>query len=319
MSKEKTFSIVINGIEIKANTLYQITPKPDLNAPDGFVKWGTSKLLMGGVQESAPCHFDEAMRVWDTGFFSGSPCYQGKPTSVVDGIVAKLREHIVAPYEEIMGADTLNYKQTNNDFWDSFGGTIYNGRVINTSKAEDLLELYIAILHGHVVRPEDKSQHFARKAQYCVVNKEAAVSLKEQKQYEKAEAIGNFYSMLTTDKEGLLNVFEYIGIINQRNLEDKVITTLAMEFFEDKKSGTNNIRRFIEAKKKVLTKKGKEEFSTFASLTELRRSRIITEEYGDLMLNGVSLGGNLKDATSKVMSDKDLRTKVAEAIEKQTT
>jgi hypothetical protein len=319
MSKKSTFSITINGIAIKSDTLYQVTPKPDLNAPDGFVRWETSKLLMGGVQESAPCHFDEAMKVWDTGFFSGSPCYQGKSTTVVDGIVASLRENIVAPYEEIMGADILNYKQSNNEFWDSFGGKIYNGRVINTSKAEDLLELYMAVLHGHVVRPEDKSQHFARKAQYCIINKEAAVSLKEQKQYEKAEAIGNLYAMLTTDKEALLDVFEYIGVINQRKMEDRVITTIAMEFFEDKKSGTNNIRRFIEAKKKSLTKKGKEEFSVFASLTELRRSRVIVEEYGDLTLNGVQLGSNLKDATSRVMSDKDLKIKVAEAIEKQTT
>lgn len=319
MSKEKNFSIKINGIEIKSDTLYQIVPKPDLNAPDGFVRFETSKLLMGGIQESAPCHFDESMKVWDTGFYVESPCYQGKQKSDVETLVASIRKNIVEPYEDIMGQDILDHRRTNNAFWDVFGGKIYNGRVINSAKAEDLLELYMAVLHNHVVRPEDKSQHFARKAQYCVINKEAAVSLKEQKQFDKAEAIGNFYTLLTSDREALLNILEYIGVISQRKIEDKVLTNIIMEFFEDSKSGSNNIKRFIEAKKKASTAKGKEEFKTFSYLTGLRRARIIVEEYGELMLGTTVLGGNLKDATSKVMADKDLKIKVAEAIEKQTS
>jgi len=317
MSKEKGFSLEINGIEIKSDTLYQVIPKPDLDAPDGFIKYETSKLLMKGIKESAPCHFDDNKRVWDTGFYPTSPCYEGMNREDINTKVEALVSNIVEPYESIMGENILDYRQSNNEFWDNFGGDIYNGKVFNTKDQKDALELYIAVLNMHVVRPEDKSKPFASKAKYCIVNKEAAVSLKEQKQYEKAEAIGNFYTLLHNNKELLFNILEYIGVISNRKLDDKTITGIVMEFLEDKKSGSNNIKRFLEAKKQSNTPKGKQEFETFAILTQLRRSRVITEEYGELYLNGTVLGGNLKDATARVIKDKDLKIKVAEAVEKE--
>lgn len=317
MQVQEAFSFKINGIEIKSDSLYQVVPKPDLNAPDGFVKWETSKLLMNGIKESAPCNFNEYKKVWDTGFYSESPCYAGMPKSDVQTKVDILIESVRAPYEDLMGEGALDHKQSNNEFWDSFGGDLYNGKVYNTSDPKELLELYMAILHLNVVKPEDKSKHFASKAKYCIVNKDSVTSLKEEKSFNKAEAIGNFYTLLNNNKKQLLNVLEFIGVISSRTLEDRVLTNIVMEFFEDKKQGANNIKRFIETHKKTLNPKGKEELNVFAWLTELRRKRIITEEYGELYLDGSVLGGNLKDATVRVITDKDLKIKVAQAIEKE--
>lgn len=316
MSKEKEFSFTVNGIEIKSDSLYQVVPKPDLNAPDGFVKWGTSKLLMNGVKESAPCSFNDYKRVWDTGFYQESPCYVGMPVNDVKVKVGALVENIFQPYENLMGAGTLDHRQSNNEFWDSFGGDLYNGKVYNTSDPKELLELYMAILHFNVVKPEDKSQHFAAKAKYCIVNKDSVTTLKEEKAFNKAEAIGNFYTLVNNNKEYLLHILEYIGVISTRKLEDRVLTNIVMEFLEDKKQGANNIKRFIETVKKATNPKGKEQLKVFSWLTELRRKRLITEQYGELYLDESVLGGNLKDATVKVIADKDLKIKVAEAIEK---
>lgn len=314
MSELTSFSFQINGIEIKSNSLYQIVPKPDLNAPDGFVKWGTSKLLQNGIKESAPCFFDDRKQVWDTGFYKESPCYIGMSKTDVETKVEALNEYIVAPFEELMGEGTLDHKKSNNAFWDGFGGDLYNGKVYKTSDPKELLELYMAILHFNVVKPEDKSKPFAKKASYAVVNKEAVTSLKEQRNADKAEAIGTYYTLLNNNKKQLLNVLEFISLVSNRKLEDKTLTSIVMEFFEEKKQGTNNIKRFLEVAKKVNTPKGKEELNVFASLTALRRARKITEEYGELYLDGTLLGGNLRDATVKVIADKDLKIKVGQAL-----
>lgn len=316
MAETLEFSFKVNGIEIQNNSLYQIIPKPDPDAPDGFVKFETSKLLMKGIKESAPCSFNEYKKVWDTGFYAQSPCYTGMKPEDVKTKVDVLIENILTPYEQLMGEGTLNHRQENNQFWDDFGGDLYNGKVYNTGDPKELLELYMAILHFNVVRPEDKSQPFARKAKYCVVNRDAVTSLKEQKSANKAEAIGNYYTLLNNNKESLLNVLEYLGIITNRKTEDRTLTNIVMEFFEAKKEGSNNIKRFLEVVKKTNNPKGKEELKVFTCLTELRRKREIVEQYGELYLDGSVLGSNLKDATARVIADKDLKIKVVQAIEK---
>lgn len=312
MSKEK-FSIEINGITIKGDTLYQVIPKVDLNAPDGFVSNGTSKLLMDGIDEGAPCAFNEYQKVWDTGFYVKSPCYAGKKVSDVEILVAELQEHIVKPFEEFHGENALDHKASNNPFWDNFGGKLRNGKVFNTNKPKDLVELYIAILHNWVASPEGKSQNL--KASYCIVNKEAATSVKEQRQGEKLEGIGNYYTMLNNNREELLDILEYNTIISDRKMDDKTLTGVVMTLFEDPKEGFNSIKRFVEAVKRNKFPKSREEFSIHSSLTELRRKRKITQQYGELYFGDELLGSNLKDATARVMKDKDLKIKIADALE----
>lgn len=309
------FEFEINGFKFRQGGLYQIVPKPDLDAPDGFIKEGTTKLLMGGIQESAPCIFNDKRKLWDTGFYADSPCYNGKKPTEVAIILDNLTKYIVAPYEKNRGGGVLRQSEDNNKFWDEFGGSLYNGRVFNIADEQDFLELYMAIRHFHIVSPEDRSKPFARTARYCIIDKEAATSVKEQRELDKAEAIGIFMEMYSSDKEMLFNVLEYIGLISSREIDKKTLTSTMMRYFEDAKQGFASVNRFTEVVKKAKTKKGGEELEIYATLVKLFRTKKITKEYGEFILKGESIGSNLKDATERIMQDPQLKITLAEAMD----
>lgn len=321
----KTFEFEVKGIPIISDTMYQVIPKYDANAPQGFKDHGTTKLLQNGITESAPCVYDENLRLWDTGFYEKSPCYRGMKSTEIQTLVEQLQEHIVEPYEEIIGKGGLRATSDNNDFWDLFGtrpmnsdyalGQIYNGKVFNTANPKDLLELYIAILHGSVVLEKDTSAPHARAAKFCIVNKEAAVNLKEKRLLQKAEAIGSFTALLKSNPKKLKSVLEYLGIIASNNVEDTTLVSLLMVYLEDPKIGHENVKRFNETINKASKENGAKEIELFSTLSLLFRKGVIKKEYGEFYLNGTLLGNKIKDGAYKAVSDKNLETEIFEALE----
>lgn len=303
------FSFRVNNIDIKSNTIYQVTDKYDADAPEGLKKLGMSKMPQLGIAEIEPCIFHEKKGVWDTGFFEQSPCYTGKKDNEIKTLVNTLNTHIVKPYERNAGDGKLNHQRGNAE-WDKFGVKLYTGRTFNTNEPQDLLDLYIAVLHNHVVRKEDSGQHFAMKAKYCLINKEEATTVKDERRLNKADAIGSYYSMLHTDREKLMYTLEYIGIISTHEIEDKVLTSIFMEYVEGGKNAHENVKRVNDAFSLSTSESGYDEICMHSTLSNLVKKGKIQKIRSEFYIDDTLLGGNIKEAVFRVVKTPELRSLV---------
>jgi len=306
------YSYEIGGVTLKPNALYQVIPKPDPDAPTPLKDAGSSKLLQNGIDERVPCIFNENFGAWDTGFYPESPCYLGKTSTEVKTAVKFAQDNIVKPYENIRGKDKLSHLKEN-AFWDNYGVTLRNGRVFSTNKAEDLLDLYIALLHKHIVKKGDENQHFAMKAKYCLVDKEAVTTVKEERQSLRMDAIFSFAELLKNDRDGLLLVLEYIGIISPMSKPaDKDIKSLAMAYLEDPKKGAENVKRFVDTA--ALIGNDEKELQINSDLNKLFLKNKITKERSEYYIDGQLLGNTLKEGVHKVKTDPEIRALVNDAL-----
>ena len=118
------------------------------------------------------------------------------------------------------------------------------------------------------------------------------------------------------NKIDLLNILEYIGVINNPDMDDETLESIVFRFFDDPKEGFSSVTRFLETKKLNSYPKTKEEHQIHADLCKLFRDRKLIKEHGEYILNGHILGSNLKGASAIIVADTQLKTELAEALEK---
>ena len=71
--KDGDVIMTIHGLEIRANSLYEIDSKSDANAPDGFQEHGTTKILAADIKDIEPAAtWNGAIGAWDTGLTKNS-------------------------------------------------------------------------------------------------------------------------------------------------------------------------------------------------------------------------------------------------------
>ena len=150
---------IVNGMEIKKNTLYKVTGKPDLDAPKFLVEMGISKYPSEEGVNSVGMTFisdstNSGAGVYDTGLYISSPCYAGRNLADVKSIVKSLQTNIVEPYERLRGeGGNRDYTLTdhrNFDFWDKFCVNLWDGLVFDTSNVEHLFNMYVALQSHHL-------------------------------------------------------------------------------------------------------------------------------------------------------------------------
>ena len=314
MSKE--FTIKVNGIDLKNDTLYQVVPKTDHDAPDGFIKEGTTKILSPNMSETVSCVFNERSNVWDTGFFENSPCYRGMNKEEVKLIVENLNENIVKPVEELLGEGKLNHVN-GNIFWNELMINLKNGKVFHTANPMDLFHLYIAILHNNLAPKDQEDSYKFKKAKYCVVNKEEVVNIKQQREANRNKCIGLFFTLFSTDKSKLFLICDFVGLSSIDKATSEVSANSAFnQFLDHRTEGYQNIDKFLKAYELSQDDEGLREMTIYRDLKTLFRKGIIIKKYSEFYLEGESLGTNFTDATHKVLKNKDLENQVFELMEK---
>lgn len=314
MSKE---IIKIKNFEIKLGSLYQVNPKFDASAPDGFQEYRTTKLLTSTGINLEAIPFDESRNVWDTGLYTTSPCYQGMNKSEVKNIVDTLTEKVVKPLEEEWGEGVLDHKKENT-FWDSYGIELYRSKVFNTEKPLQTLNLFHSLIQG-LLAPKGKMESSPdfRLAQFVVEDKEKVISLEQEKDLLNTETIGKFYALLNGDVEQLRNVLNYIGIkIPVGSTVDKaVVSNIFNRSMDSAKDEFYAKKSFVEAYDKSLKPAGYNELKTFRNLEELFLKGEVEKDRENFVLRGEELGVSLKDAARKVSSTPKLQAMVESIID----
>ena len=154
--KQDESIIQLKGLTIKKNTLYKVTGRPDLDAPKVLLELGISKYPDEGAINSVGMRFIEdssglGTGVYDTGFYTSSPCYIGIPADDVKKMVTSLRKNIVEPFELLRGSrDYTLTDHQNLEFWDKYTVNIWDGLVLDTSQPEQLFNLYMIVHSNHV-------------------------------------------------------------------------------------------------------------------------------------------------------------------------
>ncbi len=314
------WEIKINGITLKSNTIYEIKPKYDADAPSGFKKHNTSKLLSKGIGELKQIPFNEDRKLWDTGFEVNSPRYINWKEEDTKTLVNALQAAIVKPFEATREPGVLKGNDSEKSFWNDYLVDIYAGRIFNTKNEKDALDLYLAVSNYMVTEKDNKENKKPEsiKAKYDIENREYATSFKEDRQLNKMEAIGNFYTLLNTDKEKLFNILEWLELNENRDITDKVLTSVVMRYFEhpDSNVAQEFAKRFKDTVAKANTPQGEAEIQNVVDLNILKRAKVLRYEYKEYWLGEISIGSKMKDGAIKAISDKELQQAIRDAIEK---
>lgn len=301
----------IYDFEIKKDTLYEIKEKLDTSAPDGFKEFNTTKVLSDTIVDTFPgAVFDRERGIWDTGLYPTSSSFMRaiQPEIRVSALKA-LKENIVKPIEAEKGENVLDQNSSNNRFWDSFRIDLQRGKVFDTAKAEDLLRLYLLLIHRRVT-PKHMESHPEFKqpiSMYCIVDKDSSVSREAEKEMRQAKASALFYNLLSTDREGLIRVLDYLGISATNATEDAVLYTIFGNFIKSKEDKYQNDKIFIETVEKYQTEDGEEEIFIHAKLKELYIKGKVKNKKGEIWIDDVFVESGWKNAARKVKEDKELK------------
>lgn len=308
MSKEIE-KVKIRGFDIKLNSLYQVNPKFDASAPDGFQEYRTTKLLTETGSNSETIPFDSQRNVWDTGLYSTSPCYQGMNKKEVNSILEILEEKVIKPIEEEWGIGVLDHKE-DSVFWSTYSIPLYRSKIFNTEIPLQTLNLFHSIIQGFLA-PKGKMESSPdfRLAQFTVEDKEKVISLEQEKDLLNTEAIGKFYNLLNGDVGQLRNVLNYVGIkIPEGSKIDKsIVSNIFNRSISSAKDEFYIKKSFTEAYDKSQSKEGYNELKTYRDLEELFLKGDVEKDRENFVLRGEILGASLKDAARKVSKNQKLQ------------
>jgi len=318
MSEKKELVFELNGFQIKTNSLYKITGKEDLNAPSGFAAEGVSKLPSEGVANSVPCRYhiidsQTGSGVWDTGLHESSPCYHDKDTDEIKSIVSSLRKHIVNPYKKANGK-TQDLDHTDDEFWLTYSINLFNGRVFNTGKVKDLLDLFLAINNFSLTPKGKEGDPKFKNSDYCIVDTAKATDFKKQKASDKMNAVKNFARLEAKNRTFLLSLLHYNGLIVSDSIDEETLNFSFQEWLERK---PQNPGLFNETYTRAdESDKFEEKINLHKKLSVLFKAEkgITKKSNGKYYFKDVELGTDLKHAAENLLIDSELSETKQEII-----
>lgn len=309
--------ITVANTEITIGDVLEITPKRNLDAPSGFVEFGTSKLLMSGIKELRAVPFDEDRRVYDTGFDEDSICNRAMDKEGKKANITLFNSLIKEPYEKRFRVDA---NSTNDDFWASYTYEIYTGKTFDTSKEKDLFDLFHALKQGRVCEQGEKDPTLQRAADYNIKNNKKVQTLKEQKSEDKFEAMATFKAILDAfdpkKDDSLYAILEWIQVPNVRGTDKETLKRVGIRLFDHEKNGYDNARRFLEAYEMSKGKEGADVMEMFSIITKLYNKQKIEYKRQQYWIDGTLLGNHLKEAATVATKDNSIKELILGAYEK---
>lgn len=311
MSQTKTVDTVIkiHGVPFETkDTVYEVVPKYDADAPDGYRNNKTTKILdFDAGQNTVSALYDDGIGLWDTGLYKDSPMYRGLGEEAKESLHNQIQELIVEPFERMFGKDKLDPRDKDSKFWNyvdtnSFKVDLYQGKLFKTKNPLDLLKLFICLANKDLAPKKHESSPQFRKAQFCVENKEEVKSSKVENDMLDMEVNGRFYSLLEQPKT-LQPILTYIGVKNIDVKNKEMAITLFKRFVEDKGQAYQNKKMFLDAISLESSKQGRKEIVYYSYLTDLSKKGKLVKQGDNYVIGETEIGNNLK-AAAKFVSNK---------------
>ena len=310
--KDGDVIMTIHGLEIRANSLYEIDSKSDSNAPDGFQEYGTTKILAADIADVEPAAvWNGAINAWDTGLTKNSALLKSVFTdeTIRNERVKELEEYVVKPYEEMIGEGSLRATSDNNEFWDNYIIKVGKGKTFNTAKVEELYQLIILLLKKKITPKQNEKHPDWKNSAYTIVNKAEIVSREEEAAMRKVRCYTLFAEL--EKKGGTADVMDWLGVRIQDSSSDTLKMSALTRFIENKEDDYKNARDFVLAVEDYLDANKSEVFEIHKNLKELYRlGKGVTFRRGEVYLDEEYVGNNFKAAAKKVAEDRTLKERL---------
>lgn len=308
----------IYDFSIKEDTLYEVREKIDHQAPDGYKKEGTSKMLVNGIKNiESGAVYNDLTNSWDTGLYLESAILSNAfpDDDVRASIVKKFKELIITPLEKVQGEGTLRHTKDNNEYWDNFRTEIYRGKVFNTKNPRELLELVYMIMKKKLTPSEHTSNPEFISSQYTIVDKESVQNRKAEQTEKRFEAVGKFEQFLSSNREVLVSIMAWMNLAVNSEMSNSSLRLMFNNFLEDKNNSYQNTDIFLDTVKMEATKAGKDKIYIYNKLKESSLKGKVKQVGKDLFLNEIFIGTSYKNATEAIVADKELKKLFSQVCE----
>ena len=298
--------VEIDGFKIKANSIYKVVNKPDVNAPSGLKALGTTKIPSMGVQDTAGCRYDRRTGKWDHGFNTNCPCYAGKSMSEIQAIVDVLNDKIATPYQNNFTAgDEIISTNSAEEFWGSYSFTLEDGKVFKTEDTKDLFDLYMAIRSYSLTPDNQKGSPKYLNSSYVIVDKNLAVEHRKSQNTNKIDAITEFGILLKTDRTKLLQILYYMGNSFSEEVSDVDLKSIFATITEN----SDNVDYFMSIVKEAESKAGEEKLYIYRNLKDSfnKDKGVSKSPSGSFMYNDTEIGADLKSAAHRISTEENLK------------
>jgi hypothetical protein len=320
--ENKRVTVRVANTDIHIGESYEVIGKRDLDAPSGFIENNTTKLLMSGIKELRSVPYDEVLERFDTGFEEQSSCNYKIPNYEKGALVEQYVKFIKEPYEKSYNKDV---SAVNSDFWmGNVDGAkpyiceIFTGKQFDTKNPKDLFDLFHALKQGFICEEGEKDADL-QKAKYCIKNKNKVISLQEERENDKFEAISTFKVLLDSadedENDSLYTILEWMQISNIRGADKETLKRTFVKLISNEKTGYDSAKRFLEAYNLSHSEKGREKMEIFAMLSKLQLRRKIEFKRNQYFLEDELLGNHLKGASEMALLKPELRESIIRAYE----
>ena len=300
------------AFHIEGEKAYQIINKFDANAPDGFRRERTTKVLDSDASEqSIPLSvYDSQKRCWDTALDNTSrrlnELFPNKED--LQRHLQDVTKHIYNPLLQIYTKEMLDSR--NNEFWDGYRYKLNFENVLNTKDPEQRAYLYFAVIHGHLAPVDFESEPlFKRCAQFSVENKESVITVSQKRDLERNKAIARFTVLLEEDKEFLEIMLDYMGIPGLAGADESFANAIFTNWLS--KDDNQNPKQFLEIYKNFYkSEAGKKELKIYKTLKDMEKVKSIKVTVDGLLFDEEIIGKNFKEASKNVATSAILFNKI---------
>lgn len=312
--KTKQSIIKIGNTIIKKGKKYTLDHKFDGSAPDGLKKIEATRLPFEKNTVIDCIAFDENQSMFDTGFYSQSPCLQYYTQAERDELVPVYIKEIKKPFEALKNVD-LSAHDTN-EFLKSYRYELYVNKEFDTTKPIEMYELFNALLQGYVCNKDEKNPFYRNSAQFNISNPQDVKNKSREKTKKRRQAFEKFVVMADNNRDKLDLVLEYIGRDNPAKVDVEDLKDDYSIIINDLKTGMDFVERFLEASQKYDSEAGKEEMEFFAGAKRLlKASKIKKDKKGFVTALGEQfLGTSLQDVAKFCMNKDSIQYKTVIAL-----
>lgn len=303
--KEDDLLFEVDDFKVYRNRSYVVKNKPDMDAPKAFRDHNTSKVL--GIEDSFQMPYvvsdkGSGRGIWDTGFYENSPCYGHLDASTRKTKVAALRKNVLEPYRMYIPDDSVTMEQTGN-FWDEYNVKVSSGEIFETSNPEAVLSLYTALRARKVTPKGKEGEPEYLNSYYVIVDMQQNTKASEEKTDNEFEAISTFAELLSTDKNKMRALLQWLGL----NVSESISDSTAKDMFKQKVISNNSkVSEFIRISTEASTAEGYDKFQLYQKLKKQleKAGTKVTKVNGKIYFEAEELGEDLKSAAGNVAEKK---------------
>lgn len=326
MSSDKHYSILVykdkkgKEVRIEPNQTWQVVPKYDADAPDGFQKFRTTKVLDVDAARNNEnlAVFDMDKGIYDTGLSKLSKglnrLYNG--TNNLPSALKEITTHITNPLIEIKGKVVLD--ETNFQFWDEFSEEVYVDKVFSTNDPIQRYAIYSLLLQGKVAPVDFASDpHYKNTSQYSVQESTLVVDAKTKRELSKNEAIFKFMSLLQKDKSSLVAILDFLNIKGLEGADNSLLNSVFSQWLD--RDENQNPEMFHQKYADFYeSESGKQVLLAYKNLKTLDTYKRLKRELSGIYLNSEFIGKTLIEAAENAVKNKNIMASIVDQIDSLT-